>query len=83
MGYEASALFAIGFGVGIFFQLKVIVAVLLLVLIVSCGFAVAQHFEFLGALGIVLSAQALVQVGYFIGAVTRGTFGRSRLRTIL
>jgi len=84
MGYAAIVLAVMGFGLGVTFRFKVLLPILMLLLIVSIVFTIAQGFNFLSAVLAIIEVQSIVQVGYFFGIVLRTIVaGMRRMRPIL
>ena len=84
MGYAAIVLAVTGLCLGSLFRLKVLFPALAMVLIGSVTYSIAGNFDFIQAAGAVMAAQAIIQSGYFVGAVLRHmATGNQRLRTLL
>jgi hypothetical protein len=82
MGYAAIILALIGFGIGALFRLKVLIAILVLLLVPSIVFSIANGFSFLDTALTIMSVQTITQGSYFLGVVAR-TVAAKRVRHIL
>jgi hypothetical protein len=84
MGLAAIALAVLGLAVGIAFRLKVLLPILGLLLVISGVFAVARGFDFVHTALLIITAQAIIQTGYFLGILTRALLvGNQRMRPVL
>jgi hypothetical protein len=76
MGYAAIALAIIGLLIGLAFRLRVLLALVALLLVVSIAFAVGHGFGFLNTALTILIAQTILQTSYFLGLVISAAFDR-------
>lgn len=84
MGYAVTAFAVLGFAVGLFFRLKVLLPILALLLVSSVVFSLASGIHFASTLLIVVISQFIVQAGYFAGILIRAYFAQgNRMRPIL
>jgi hypothetical protein len=84
MGLAAIALAVLGSAIGIAFRLRVLLPILGLLLIISSVFSVARGLDFVHTALVVVTAQAILQTGYFIGILARALLvGAQRLRPVL
>jgi hypothetical protein len=65
----------LGFAVGTFSRLRILLMVVALLAPLSILFALAWDFSALGAATINMVAQTILQASYFLGLVTRAGFG--------
>jgi hypothetical protein len=80
----AIVLAILGLVVGIAFRLSVLLPILGLLLVISSAFAVARGSDFVHAALVVITAQAIIQTGYFLGILTRALLvGNQRMRPVL
>jgi hypothetical protein len=81
MGTAAIAVAVLGILVGAMFRLKVLLAFVGLVLVVSVFFSVSRGFSFLETSMTLLVGQIILQSGYFVGLVTAAALaGSERVR---
>jgi hypothetical protein len=66
----------LGFAVSILFGLRTLLLVVVVLAPVSIVFALARDFSVLGLATLIMVAQTIVQASYFLGLVTRNTFGK-------
>ena len=78
MGYAAIALAIVGFVLGLRFRFKVLLPVLVLLLIGSGIFAVLQGWSFFNTLLAMVTAQTILQGGYFLGILVRSKIAQKR-----
>ena len=71
MESAAVALAILGFAVGMLFRLKILLPILMLLLVASIIFSVANGLTFPDAALAIMVAQAIVQGCYFLGLVVR------------
>jgi hypothetical protein len=83
MGYAALGLSIVGFVTGLVSPFKVLLLLILLLLFVSTGFAVANGLSLLRAALVVVAAQTIFQTSYFLGAVARYVLTQNRMRPVL
>lgn len=74
MGNAAVALAVLGFAVGTVFRLWILLPILALLLLGSIAFSIVSGFSFRDTALMIMTAQALVQGGYFLGLVIRALF---------
>ena len=82
VGFQAIGIALLGFGVGLFFRLNVLIAILVLLLFFSIGYSIAHHMGFLKGVLTVAGVQAIAQGGYFLGLVVRSLTRDSRTRIL-
>jgi hypothetical protein len=68
----------LGFSAGLVFRLNVLIVILVFLLFLSIGYAIAQHFDILTSMLIIFGAQVIAQGCYFLGLVARSIAGRGR-----
>ncbi len=73
----------LGFGVGLFFRLNVLLAILVLLLLLSIGYSVAHHAGFLKTALTIVGVQVIAQGSYFLGLVVRSMMSDSRTRVLV
>jgi hypothetical protein len=84
MGYAAIAVALLGVFAGAVFRLKVLLAFVGLLLMMSIIFAAFRSFSFLETALTIIVVQSLLQGGYFLGLVTRNLFtGVHRMRRVI
>jgi hypothetical protein len=83
MEYAAIILALIGFFTGVLFRLKILLAVLALVLVVSIAVSLNSGFSFVGTALTIMAAQTITQGSYFLGSVVRAVFAANNARHIL
>ena len=84
MGDVAIALAILGFAIGAVFRLKILLAILALLFIVSVMFSLTRDFSFLETALTVMAAQSIVQGSYFLGLVARAVLTAAhRTRPVL
>jgi hypothetical protein len=71
MGDAAIALAILGFGIGVVFRLKTLLAILAVLLVGTIMFSVARGFTFLDTALTIMTVQSIVQGCYFLGLVVR------------
>ena len=71
MEFEAIAIALLGFSLGLFFRVNVLLPILLFLLILSIGYSVGHHVGFLKGALTILGVQAIAQGSYFVGLVVR------------
>jgi hypothetical protein len=74
MGYAAIALAILGISVGVVFRLKILLAILALLLVVSIVFSFSRSFNFLDTALMIMVVQTVIQCSYFLGLVISATF---------
>jgi hypothetical protein len=74
MGCAAIALAMLGLAIGLLFRLKILLPFIALLLVVSVTFSVARDFTFLKTALTIMVAQTILQVGFFLGLLTRAYF---------
>jgi hypothetical protein len=72
------AIALLGFAAGLVFRLNVLIVILVFLLFLSVGYAIAQHFDILTAILTVIAVQVVAQASYFFGLVARSIAGRWR-----
>jgi hypothetical protein len=72
------AITLLGFAAGLVFRLNVLIGILVFLLFLSIGYAIAQHFGILTSILTILGAQVIAQGSYFLGLVARSIAGRGR-----
>ena len=70
MGYAAITVAAVGIAVGAVFRLKMLLAFIGLLLVVSMVFSLSRSFSFLETAMTILVGQIILQSGYFLGLVS-------------
>ena len=71
MGNAAVALALLGIAVGTLFRLRVLLAILCLLVVVSIAFSLARGSTFLDTALTMMAMQTIVQGSYFLGLVIR------------
>ena len=79
IGYTAVGLSVAGFIVGLTLRFRVLLFFVGLVLIAAIVYSIGAGFGFFGTLLNIVTAEALLQVGYFVGVAARTYFFRSGL----
>jgi hypothetical protein len=74
MQYAAVALVVLGWIIGAAFQLWFLLGAIALLLIISLVFSLSHGFTLWDTILIVMVAQAILQVSYFLGLLSRGIF---------
>jgi hypothetical protein len=74
----AVAIALLGFAAGLVFRLNVLIVILVLLLFLSIGYAIAQHFGILTSILTIFGAQIIAQGCYFLGLVARSIADRGR-----
>jgi len=83
MEYATIALALLGFAIGAVFRFSVLLATLMLLLLLSIGFAIAYRLSLLDAALAIMGVQIIVQASYFLGLVVRAMFtGRRSARML-
>jgi hypothetical protein len=72
------AIALLGFAAGLVFRLNVLIVILVFLLFLSVGYAIAQHFSILTSILTIFGAQVIAQGSYFLGLVARSIAGRGR-----
>jgi hypothetical protein len=72
------AIALLGFAAGLVFRLNVLIVILVFLLFLSVGYAIAQHFDILTSILTVIAVQVVAQASYFFGLVARSIAGRWR-----
>ena len=72
------AIALLGFAAGLVFRLNVLIVILVFLLFLSIGYAIAQHFGEVHARGGEREVQVVAQGSYFLGLVARSIAGRGR-----
>ena len=72
------AIALLGFTAGLVFRLNFLIVILVLLLFLSIGYAIAQHFGILTSILTIISVQVVAQGSYFLGLVARSIAGRGR-----
>ena len=83
MGYDALGLSIVGLVTGLVSPFKVLLLFVLLLFLVTIGFAVANGSGLLRTALIVVAAQTIIQTSYFLGAVARYALTHHRKRPVL
>jgi hypothetical protein len=78
MGYAAIALATLGFSVGVVFRLKMLLLVLVVLLVGSIGFSLANNFTVLKTTLTIVIAQGTFQGGYFLAMLARAAFASTQ-----
>jgi hypothetical protein len=71
MYYTAIALAMLGVAVGVTFRLKILLAIVALMLLISVVFSLANGFSFLDTALTIMAVQTILQGSYFLGLVAR------------
>jgi hypothetical protein len=66
----------IGFAAGLVFRLNFLIVILVLLVFLSVGYNIANHFGLLPSIAIMIGVQAIAQGSYFLGLVARSLAGR-------
>jgi hypothetical protein len=72
------AIALLGFAAGLVFRLNVLIVILVFLLFLSAGYAIAQHFGILTSILTIIGVQVVAQGSYFLGLVARSIAGRGR-----
>lgn len=83
IGYTAVSLSVVGFVVGLTLRLRAFLLFVGLVLIAAIAYSVDAGFGFLSTFLNIMTAETILQCGYFAGLVVRSFFSRSELWSTL
>jgi hypothetical protein len=83
MEYATIALALLGFAIGAVFRFSVLLATLILLLLLSIGFAIAYRLSLFDAALAIMGVQIIVQASYFLGLVARAIFTDRRSARML
>ena len=83
IGYTAVGLSVVGFIVGLTLRFRALLFFVGLVLIAAIVYSIDAGFGFLRTLLNIITAEALLQVGYFVGVAARTIFLRNGLWSTL
>jgi hypothetical protein len=72
------AIALLGFAAGLVFRLNALIVILVVLLFLSIGYAIAQHFGILTSILTIFGAQIIAQGSYFLGLVARSIADRWR-----
>ena len=71
MKTAAVAIALLGFAAGLVFRLNFLIVILVFLLFLSVGYAIAHHFGVLTSILTIAGAQVVAQGSYFLGLVAR------------
>jgi hypothetical protein len=72
------AIALLGFAAGLLFRLNFLIVILVFLLFLSVGYAIAHHFGILTSLVTIAGVQVVAQGSYFLGLVARSVASRGR-----
>jgi hypothetical protein len=72
------AIALLGFAAGLVFRLHFLIVILVFLLFLSGGYAIAQQFGILTSILTIIGVQVVAQASYFLGLVARSIAGRWR-----
>jgi hypothetical protein len=72
------AIALLGFAAGLVFRLNALIVILVFLLFLSLGYAIAQHFGILSSILTIVGVQVVAQGSYFLGLVARSIANRAR-----
>jgi hypothetical protein len=79
---DAAILALVGFAIGLWFRLRILLVILAGVLLLSIFSSVRGGFGFLDTALAIITSQTITQAGYFLGLVARALFS-SGVRHVL
>jgi hypothetical protein len=79
---HAAILALVGFAIGLWFRLRILLVILAGLLLLSIFLSVRSGFGFLDTAVAIMTSQTITQAGYFLGLVARALFS-SGVRHIL
>jgi hypothetical protein len=71
------AIALLGFAAGLVFRLNVLIVILIFLLFLSVGYAIAHQFGILTSILTIVGVQVVAQGSYFLGLVARSIAGRT------
>jgi len=83
IGYTAVGLSVTGFVVGLTLRFRALMFFVAFVLIAAIVYSIDAGFGFFGTLLNIITSEALLQVGYFVGVAARTYFSRNGLWSTL
>lgn len=83
MGYAAIAVALLGFAIGTFFRLQVLLVVIALLLLFSIVFSFSSGLSFSDSLFTIIAAQTVVQGSYVLGLLAQAAINSHSQRQIL
>jgi hypothetical protein len=72
------AIALVGFAAGLVFRLNALIVILVFLLLLSGGYAIAHHFGILTFILTIAGVQVVAQGSYFLGLVARSIANRGR-----
>jgi hypothetical protein len=72
------AIALVGFAAGLVFRLSALIVILVFLLLLSGGYAIAHQFGILNSILTIVGVQVVAQASYFLGLVARSIANRGR-----
>jgi hypothetical protein len=83
IGYTAVGLSVLGFVVGLTLRFRALMVLVGLVLIAAIAYSIDAGFGFFRTLLNIMTGEAILQVGYFVGVAARTSFSKNGLWSTL